>query len=152
MKLYGLLTRILTPFAVIGYYAYGYIFRSSRTRIVVKDQAGRVVLVRTWLGGNKWGLPGGGVNKNERYEDAALRELREETSIEALPEDLGEPFKVRHAGHNEVVFDLVVDTDLELEPESKYEIREVAWFSVDELPALDKLSVKVLGGIRKSTK
>jgi 8-oxo-dGTP diphosphatase len=45
------------------------------------DDAGRVLLVRQTSGpfADEWVLPGGGVERDERLEDAARRELLEET-------------------------------------------------------------------------
>lgn len=53
--------------------------------IVCADPAGRVVLIRR---GNpprqgEWSIPGGRIEWGERAADAALRELREETGLEA---------------------------------------------------------------------
>jgi len=38
--------------------------------------------------GGKWGFPGGGAEKGETPEEAAIRETAEETGIKVLPEDL----------------------------------------------------------------
>lgn len=53
------------------------------TRVVVMDDAARVLLVRhTYAPG--WLLPGGGVERGETIVDAATREVREEAAIVAL--------------------------------------------------------------------
>ncbi len=55
--------------------------------VVLRDTAGRVLLIRR-TGENTWGIPGGGVEPGESWEDAALRECREETGWEARIEGL----------------------------------------------------------------
>lgn len=49
--------------------------------IVVEDVATRVLLLRR-TGEGTWGLPGGGVHLGETWEQAAVRECREETGWE----------------------------------------------------------------------
>jgi len=38
--------------------------------------------------GNKWGVPAGKINSGENEEEAIVRELKEETGLEILPEKL----------------------------------------------------------------
>lgn len=68
---------------------FAYLRVGSRTRVVViKD--GRVLVVKGWLGGGKWSLPGGGVHHGEHPELGAVRELKEETGLEVEVSDLTE--------------------------------------------------------------
>jgi ADP-ribose pyrophosphatase YjhB (NUDIX family) len=56
-------------------------------RIAAFDAQGRICLIRhTYMSG--WHLPGGGVEKGETAIEAAVKELREETGLVALPDDL----------------------------------------------------------------
>lgn len=48
----------------------------------------RRVLMILGRGGNRWGLAGGGREDGETYEEAAVREVREETSVECAVTDL----------------------------------------------------------------
>jgi len=73
---------------------------STRTEVsaggvVYRDQGGEIEVVlaarRTRRGDLAWGLAKGGVEPDESFEDAAVREVREETGIEAVIEaSLGE--------------------------------------------------------------
>ena len=46
--------------------------------VVAFDERGHVLLVRHSYGPPRWSLPGGGMNRGERAEQAAAREIREE--------------------------------------------------------------------------
>jgi len=65
-------------------------------RLVVQDVGGHVLLFWTHEGsmpelGHWWELPGGGIDEGETYVEAAVRELREETGIQIVPEQVGAP-------------------------------------------------------------
>lgn len=64
-------------------------------RLLVTDPAGRLLLFRFTPEGRApfWCTPGGAVDAGETYEEAARRELREETGIDADP---GSAVAVRH--------------------------------------------------------
>ncbi|WAC20711.1 HAD hydrolase-like protein [Luteolibacter sp. SL250] len=54
----------------------------STVGALVHDGAGRVLMIRTHKWGNRWGIPGGKIERGEPSEDALRRELREETGLE----------------------------------------------------------------------
>lgn len=62
--------------------------RRPSARLLVLDGAGRVLLFRfvhkkgALAGQDYWATPGGGVEEGETFEQAALRELEEETGIQ----------------------------------------------------------------------
>jgi 8-oxo-dGTP diphosphatase len=90
----------------------------------------------------KWSLPGGSLEAGETAAQAAIREAREEVSVEI---DI-----VKKAGEREVV---IRDQDGNTvrryvisvfaaklkasEPKTGSEASEVGWFSIDEIAALD---------------
>ncbi len=51
-------------------------------RVIARDSAGRVLLIRHSYGSGNWMLPGGGIARRETPLAAALRELAEETGLE----------------------------------------------------------------------
>ena len=51
-------------------------------RVILIDEAGRMLLVRFEYGGRRWWTaPGGGLEEGETYEGAARREVEEETGL-----------------------------------------------------------------------
>jgi len=62
--------------------------RSLRVRVIIRRPDGRVLLVKTWLGRQRWQLPGGGVKRRETAHQAVLREVKEEVGLSLKPTDL----------------------------------------------------------------
>ena len=64
------------------------------------------VLMILGRGGDRWGIPGGGREGDETYEEGALREVREETSVECRITDL---WGVRHEQRTAPGFDEILN-------------------------------------------
>ena len=63
--------------------------RTEGAHLLIADDDDRLLLVRTtYLGSREWMLPGGRVERGERPHDAAVRETREETGMEATVDRL----------------------------------------------------------------
>jgi 8-oxo-dGTP pyrophosphatase MutT (NUDIX family) len=101
------------------------------------DDGVEVILAsrRTRRGDLAWGLAKGGIEGNESMEDAAVREVREETGIEAVIEDsLGdtkymyvwEDVRIRKTVH----FFLMRATGGDVDDRDD-EMEEVRWFPLD---------------------
>ena len=63
--------------------------RSHEVAVVVSRGGDFLVLLRSSERGGYWHLPAGGVEPGESEEDAAARELAEETGLQAAVQDLG---------------------------------------------------------------
>jgi len=83
--------------------SYVYLRSSHRTRVVVSSKD-KILVVKNIIGKNEWGLPGGGLHKNERSIDGAIRELYEETGIKMAASDLKPIFENRQVSEDHASF------------------------------------------------
>jgi 8-oxo-dGTP pyrophosphatase MutT (NUDIX family) len=129
--------------------------RRLSARFLILDEAGRVLLFRfvykrgPLAGQDFWGTPGGGVEDGETLEQAALRELAEETGLkrdDVGPEVARREVALQLPGGEHVVQDeryfvvrvadnaLSRDNWTELEREVMVEHR---WWSLEDLSSTD---------------
>jgi 8-oxo-dGTP diphosphatase len=104
---------------------------------VIERADGAVLLVRLSYR-QSWGLPGGLLKRGETPEDAARREVKEESTLDV--EIVGDPAVVvdAEAQRVDVVFRarLASGVDPDGAAASSPEIVEVGWFPADALPDL----------------
>lgn len=111
----------------------------DRTRVVLIVD-GELLLVRTWLGANSWGLPGGGAKRSESLAEAAARELHEETAVRADSSEFSELTSTIHHEHGlryNARYFLLHRSEKPQTGGRIQEIAEVAWFSKSQLETLD---------------
>lgn len=107
----------------------------------IRDESLDVLLIRRNLEPHRgqWALPGGFVRRNESLEDAALRELREETGVkDVFLEQLytfGKPDRDPRFRVVSVVFYALVNS-MSREVVAGTDADDADWFSLDELPVL----------------
>ena len=88
-----------------------------------------------------WAIPGGFVRMSESLEEAAYRELAEETSVTSADVYLeqlytfGSPERDPRARVITVAYFALVSAD-KLNPQAASDAEEVGWFSIYDLPAL----------------
>jgi len=110
--------------------------------IVWNKNTSKILLIKDSYG--RWALPKGIIEKGETSEEAAIREVQEETGLKNLKviEKLGE-IKYYYQLKGEkffkiVIFFLMETEDTELKHE--WEIKEAQWFEPQE--ALEKIEYK----------
>lgn len=127
------------------YERYGEIMRRDRAQaIVIRD--GKILLVKHEMKGRVfYCIPGGGKEESETYEEAALRELKEESCVEGkIVRKLSIQYKPD--GMGEVHTFLIEIDDMQCPkagndpeiPEEQQTIIGVEWLSIDEIGEVDK--------------
>jgi 8-oxo-dGTP diphosphatase len=100
---------------------------------VIVDDGGRVLLVRHTYGHLNWEIPGGASDPGESVTVTALRELREETGLEAVAETMTGVYWQEEANAHHFVFRCTPVDGREPMPSSS-EISECGYFSPDDPP------------------
>lgn len=118
----------------LGFFIYNRLFTVARARVLIIDEADRILLVQHWARGSEWSLPGGGVDTGETPAQAAQRELREELGVE-LPIDRFNYLATVHVGYEAPLFVLHIQaSEIPTQPASPREITEMGWFAPGTLP------------------
>jgi len=102
------------------------------SHILAIDDEGRILVVRTTYLGPGWMLPGGRVEHHETPHEAATRETREETGLEARVDRL--VLVDARPGRDVSFVFLGTVVGGELDPQQG-EIAEVGWLARDEIAA-----------------
>ena len=107
--------------------------KKDRVRVFVYRDDGKILLVRSRFSRQEWALPGGGVNRNESYEQAAVREVSEEIGLKiynlrylgkANSHESYAKFSVRVFAAHASNYDI----------KCNFEIIEARWLNRDHLP------------------
>lgn len=101
--------------------------------IIMQDRL--VVLVSHWYAPWVWTLPGGGVEKDETPEQAAMREVEEETGlkIKSLAGEIG-TYTGSMGKRDKVRVFYTGDFEGNLSLMPSFEIMGKSWFDIDNLP------------------
>ena len=103
---------------------------------VLIEREGRLLLGRrgpTTARPGGWSFPAGFVERGERVEDAAVREVREEAGLAVT---LGPLLTLRSAAGEPVVLAVFVAASVAGNPAADDDLTELGWFAPDALPDL----------------
>ena len=116
--------------------------RPAYTVDIIIIQLEKILLIKRghppYLG--KWALPGGFMDMEETPEQAAIRELEEETSVKVKSLEQFKTYGAidRDPRHRTIstVYYAVLDDKLNIIPKAGDDATEAEWFSLDNLPEL----------------
>jgi len=100
--------------------------------VVVRDN--KILLVRPDYGHRQWTLPGGNLEKGETYEEAAIREVREETGLEVRDLTFVREYEADHTYFKSLIQSFATEVSDEHFTIDGIEIKEAAWFPLNQLP------------------
>ena len=107
--------------------------QKDRVRVIVYRDDGKILLVRGRFSRQEWALPGGGVNRNESYEQAAVRETLEEIGLRVYNlRYLGKANS--HESYAKFLVRVFAAHASNCDIKCNFEIMEARWFNRDYLP------------------
>ncbi len=101
------------------------------------ERDGKILLVRRPLHkkrGGLWEFPGGKVEEGETYNEAIVRELKEELALTVVPRDI--LAKITYSYNDEVIELILIRVEIKNEPQLK-EHQELIWIPLKEAFKLD---------------
>ena len=104
--------------------------------IILQEPMDRVLLVRGWKPGSSWSFPKGKINKGEPEAQCALREILEETGLDASPFLQPQEYLERTIQEQKIrlyIFVGVQDST-EFQTQTRKEIGDIQWFDLKDLP------------------
>lgn len=119
-------------------------------RSVVKNNEGKILVLRrhpkSKTNPHKWELPGGKIEKGEFFDEALIREVKEETDLDVKVGDFCEAVQDDYP-HKRTVQLIMYSKDISGEVKISDEHDDWMWASVDEIKALDITSSleKIIG-------
>ena len=128
---YLIIHYIVNPLRVF----YWFVFRPETQGVKnLIEHDGEFLFIRNTYGSGRWTLPGGGVHRNESPEAAALRETKEEVSIDAEGiQNIGSFKQVKQYKKDTVhcFYSKASSREFRIDP---YEILEARWAKLSEIP------------------
>jgi len=111
-----------------------------RARVLIVNEEKEILLVRSWLGHQKWTLPGGGIKRGETAAEAAAREVHEETGLRIPQDHLRELGMFTNDTNEKYTYTVacygvtVAKREPRLARRRRLEMLEISWFPLAHLP------------------
>ena len=107
--------------------------KKDRVRVIVYRDDGDILLVRSRFSRQEWALLGGGVNRNESYEQAAAREVLEEIGLKIHNlRYLGKANS--HESYAKFSVQVFAAHASDYDIKCNFEIMEARWLNINYLP------------------
>ena len=107
--------------------------QKDRVRVIVYRDDGKILLVRSRFSRQEWALSGGGVNRNESYEQAAVNKVLQEIGLKIHNmRYLGKANS--HESYAKFSVQVFAAHASNCDIKCNFEIMEARWFNIDHLP------------------
>ncbi|HSX39178.1 MAG TPA: NUDIX domain-containing protein [Candidatus Saccharimonadales bacterium] len=129
------MTKYFYRFALFILKIYWFVFRPNTFGVECLIQhENKILFIQNTYGRSWWHFPGGGINKNETPEQAAIREVKEEVDIEIInPQIITERETTIDYKHDHVYI-FATQVNSEYTKIAAAEIANATWFEVINLP------------------
>ncbi len=109
-------------------------------RGIIKNKNGEILLLKrhpkSSYGANSWELPGGKVDKGEFFDEALIREIKEETNLNSKLGDFCEAIGETYP-HKRTVQIIMYLKDITGEIAISYEHTEYMWAKIEDIKKLE---------------
>lgn len=134
----------ITPAVLPLVRLYWFIWRPHTYGVkVVLINEERILLVRHAYGSGGWTFPGGRVEGDENYREAAVREVKEELGVEVHNVKKCGDFTSREEYKYDHITVFSAESIQDISP-SPFEIAEAQWFALDNFPQITQVAERVL--------
>ncbi len=108
--------------------------QTKGVKVVVFNKQ-QVLLVRLAYAHKLWTLPGGGVDRGETFDQAAVREVFEETGIKLQEVKKIGSYQSQKEYKNDTVEVFYGKTEMSKLEADPVEVQDIGWFELDRLPS-----------------
>jgi len=123
---------------------------------LVKNEKDKILMI---FRRNRWDLPKGKLDKNEKFEDCAIREVEEETGLKNVKLNLAliVTYHTYHEGTKHVLkeshwFSMTVAGEQKLNPQTEEDISDIKWMNQNEINSYLEKTFPLITDIMQSAR